>query len=772
MRFTSKIRLHSALLCGAAGAALLAGTASAQDPAGTSDVITVTAQKREQSVQEVPISVTVFGAAELERANVDEFSDYALRTPNVNFVNRGNRSETRISIRGISPISTAGTANLTGIFVDEFNIAPNISTRTADPQLFDTAQIEILKGPQGTFFGRNVVAGAISITSREPNLEEVEAQISLEAGEYDFYRVRASGSVPLSDTFAVRGLAYYDETGGWLENTGTGPSNSEENYGGRVAFRFEPNDRLSAGLSLYYSNNQQAINTAIPSGFPSESLGLLSLFTPPGTVPVNEAGFYPANTDTIATDIGFPSENETVTIISNVSYDFDNDINLTVVGGFIDNTFRAEGEGDNTTLPSFTIRRDEDLSAASLEARLTGSGDRYTWLVGAIYSEDDFDSYQNSIHLASDPLVGAYDTAFAFLGGALFGRVPGAPPPGAVPGFAFFIPGLNSSVGFFENVDFEFSTRSYAVFGEFSYDLTDRFNVSLGGRYSSDEIEGSRTEGPLQPGLAPRASLPTQDVSFDDFSPRLAATYDISEFNTVYAVASRGYRTGGFNTTPGDPNFEDEALWNYEAGIKGYTANGILRYAVSGFFMDWENTQVRAQDTVTQRQFILNAEGSEHLGAEIELGFSPIEGLDFDVAYGYVDAEFKSFTNARTLDGQPIDATGFPVPLSPEQTLSVVGQYERALNASLTGFVRAQYSYVAETREDVSQNARRLNPEYELWSFRAGIDSDSWSLQGYLENAFDEEYRFGTSNLETFLSGAQVIVGAPQRYGFVFTYRY
>ena len=343
MRFTSKIRLHSALLCGAAGAALLAGTASAQDPAGTSDVITVTAQKREQSVQEVPISVTVFGAAELERANVDEFSDYALRTPNVNFVNRGNRSETRISIRGISPISTAGTANLTGIFVDEFNIAPNISTRTADPQLFDTAQIEILKGPQGTFFGRNVVAGAISITSREPNLEEVEAQISLEAGEYDFYRVRASGSVPLSDTFAVRGLAYYDETGGWLENTGTGPSNSEENYGGRVAFRFEPNDRLSAGLSLYYSNNQQAINTAIPSGFPSESLGLLSLFTPPGTVPVNEAGFYPANTDTIATDIGFPSENETVTIISNVSYDFDNDINLTVVGGFIDNTFRAEG---------------------------------------------------------------------------------------------------------------------------------------------------------------------------------------------------------------------------------------------------------------------------------------------------------------------------------------------------------------------------------------------------------------------------------------------
>ena len=766
------IRRASALMCGAAGAALLAGAAAAQQATGAAEVITVTAQKREQAVQDVPISVTVFGEAELERANVDEFADYALRTPNVNFVNRGNRSETRISIRGISPISTAGTANLTGIFVDEFNIAPNISTRTADPQLFDTAQIEVLKGPQGTFFGRNVVAGAVSITSKQPSLEAPEAQLSLEAGNYDFYRVRASGSLPLSDTVAVRGLAYYDENGGWLDNVGPGPSNSEENYGGRLAFRFEPTAKLSAGLSLYYSNNQQAINTVVPSGFPSESLGLLSLFTPPGTVPVNEAGFYPDNTDTIATDIGFPSENETFTAIGRLSYDFDNAVNLTLVGGYIDNTYRAEGEGDYTTLPAFTVRRDEDVSAASLEARLTGGGERHSWLLGAIYAEDDFDSYQNSIQLASNPLLPAYDTAFAFLGGALFGLAPGAPPPGAVPGFALFIPGVDSSVGFFENVDFEFSTRSYALFGEFSYDLTDRLNVSIGGRYSSDEIDGSRTEGPLQPGLAPRPSQPTQEVSFDDFSPRFAATYDVNDLNTLYAVASRGYRTGGFNTTPGDPAFDEESLWNYEAGLKGATPDGTLRYAVSGFFMDWENTQVRAQDIVTQRQFILNAEGSEHKGAEIELGFTPLEGLDFELSYGYVDAEFKSFTNARTLDGQPIDATGFPVPLSPERTFSVVGQYERPLTDTLSGYVRAQYSYVAETREDVSQNDRRLNPEYELWSFRAGVESDSWALQAYLENAFDEEYRFGTSNLETYLSGAQVIVGAPQRYGVLLTWRY
>ena len=196
--------LCTALLSGASLAALHVGAANAQTAASPDgDVIVVTAQKRAQALEDVPISLTVFGESELERANIDEFADYALRTPNVSFVNRGTRSQTRISIRGISPISTSGSANLTGIFVDEFNIAPNISTRTADPQLFDTQQIEILRGPQSTFFGRNVVAGALSITSKQPNLEQAEGELSVEAGSFDFYRVRAAGSVPLSDTIAV-----------------------------------------------------------------------------------------------------------------------------------------------------------------------------------------------------------------------------------------------------------------------------------------------------------------------------------------------------------------------------------------------------------------------------------------------------------------------------------------------------------------------------------------------------------------------------------------
>ncbi len=770
IKMTNSARLM-ALAYGASALAFSAPAFAQSEQAAPRDVITVTAQKREQAIEDVPISVTVFDRSEIERAGITELADFARRTPNVSFVNRGTRSETRIAIRGISPISTAGTANLTGIFVDEFNVAPNISTRTADPFLFDTAQIEVLKGPQGTYFGRNVVAGAINITSRQPSFDQSEAELTAEVGSFGLRRISGSGSVPLSDNFAVRALGYYDQYDGFLRNTGTGPSNGTENYGARLAALWQVNDRLTLNGSLIYSNQQQDLPNFVPSGFPSESLSLLANFVPPGTVPVNANGFFPANTRTISTNEGLPSENQTLTAIARASYDFENGMNFTLVGGVIDNEFRSEGEGDFTNLSAFTIRRDEDVRAMSIEGRLSGGGDRSSWLIGAIYGRDEFFTYQNSIQRANNPLLGAYDTAFAFLGGALFGIVPGAPPPGFIPGFAFFIPGVNSSAGFFENVEFEFESRSVALFGEYSFDLTDRLTVAAGARYSRDEIEGERRELQLQPGLAPRQSLPQQSVSFDDFSPRFSATFRLTDNNSLYAIASRGYRTGGFNTTPGDPAFDAENLWNYEIGTKGTLGGGWLRYSISAFHMDWNNTQVRAQDVVTQRQFILNADGSEHRGFEVELDARPNDNIRLGLNYGYVDATFNSFTNARDLDGNAVDATGRPVPLSPRNTFSALAEYQQPLFGDVSGFGRVQFSHVDETREDVSNNARRLNPSYQLWNFRVGLEGNSWSLTGYVDNAVDEEYRFGTSNLETFLSGAQVIVGAPRSYGLVLSVR-
>jgi iron complex outermembrane receptor protein len=756
--------------------AVLGGAAAAQEAASDTEII-VTAQKRQQALQDVPISITVFDAAAIERQNIDSFVDYAVKTPNIGFVNRGTRSETRIAIRGVAPISTGGSANLTGIFIDEFNVAPNISTRTADPGLFDVSQIEILKGPQGTFFGRNVVAGAISIASKKPNLEEFEAEARVEVGEFETRKVRGAFSAPLvENVLGARVLAYWDQSDGFLDNSGpAGVGNATENYGGKIALRWQMSPKLTTDLSLLYSDQSQELPTFVPGGFPSSSITLLNNFLPAsGRLPRSREGFYPTNTDRISTDLKLPSSNQTLTAIGRFEYAFGEGLSLSGVAGLIDNEFRSEGEGDFTELPSFTIRRDEEITATSGEVRLAKDGERFDWLLGALIAADDFKAYQNSIHLASDPLRTTYDTAFFFLGGAAAGIIPGAP-RAPLPGFARFVPsfagGPNSSVGFFENVEQTTETRSWAVFGEASMDLTDRLAVSLGGRYSSDEIEGSRLEGPLMAGLAPRPSLRGASKSFEDFSPRATATFDITPDATLYAVASRGYRSGGFNTTPGDPDFDKETLTNYEIGLKG-DVGGRLRYALTGFMMDWENTQVRAQDVITQRQVILNAEGSDHDGFELELEARPIEALTIGLAYGYVDAKFRDFRNARDLDGNALDATGFPVPLSPENTFSGNAQWDVELPGDWVGYLRAEYSYVDETREDVSRNNRRLNPSYELVNFRVGVDSERWTAQVFVENALDEVYRFGTSNLETFFSGAQVIVGEPRRVGVVLSARY
>ncbi len=786
--------LKTGLLAGAAFV-LGAGPALAQEAANGSETIVVTATKREQSLQDVPISITVFSAQDIEQSRIESFSDYALRSPNVGFSSPGgDRSDVRFSIRGVGPISRGGAGNSVGVYLDEFNIAPNILARTVDTQLQDAAQIEILRGPQGTFFGRNTVGGAVSITTIKPDFDAISGEVRAEYSSFDTYAIEGSVNVPLTDTLAVRALAYYDESDGFLEQDGPfEDANATENYGFRVAGRWQPTEATTVDLSAFYSNQQQELPNFVPTGFNSEGVQLLEdlisgAVGAPFTVsdiagligaadPLAD-GTFPDNERTMNTDIGRPSENETITLIARVEHDFDF-ATLTVVGGYIDNQYELSGEGDYTANPSFTVGRETELEAYSLEARLSGETDDFTWLAGVFYGHDEVEQFQTTTHLASDPFVSvplpgvglsAYDLAFFCIGG--LSGLPGCPDGFSAPGFAPFIPGVNTNVGLWENVRFGSEVESFAFFFDGSYDITDRFDVSFGGRVTVEDVSGFRVEGPLTDVFAPRVSNPGSSESFTDFSPRLALTYAVTDDLTTYVTASRGFRSGGANPVPDDPDtsedegtFEQESIWNYEVGAKGVWFNGALRASIAAFYMDWEDIQIRAQDPITQRQIIQNASSATNKGIEIELGVQPVDGLDLVFTYGYLDSEFGDFQDARTLDGATIDATGNDLPNSPDNTFSFVGRYEQPIYGSLLGFVQAEYTYIDEIQEDIAANERRLNDAYELVNFRVGVDHEHYAVYGFVENAFDESYRFGTQNLETFLSGAQATVGEGRRYG-------
>ena len=250
----------STLALALSATATLTGPAYAQSEQLVLEEVIVTAQKREQSLQDVPISVTAFTADVIDRAGITDFADYAMKTPNLGFQQRGNRAETKFSIRGITNIG--GQANSVGMYVDEVSVTPNVITtgqsRTADLSLLDIERIEVLRGPQGTFFGRNTMGGAISITTEKPDLTEAFGKVTLEAGEYDYYKIRAMGNAPLGDTVALRGAAYYDENDGFIDNKGpSDASNASENKGARLALRWEPNSDLVADFTAQYSKNQQ-----------------------------------------------------------------------------------------------------------------------------------------------------------------------------------------------------------------------------------------------------------------------------------------------------------------------------------------------------------------------------------------------------------------------------------------------------------------------------------------------------------------------------------
>ena len=790
--------VHTTILAAAIVAAFpAAALAQAGDDAVIEEIL-VTAQKREQSLQEVPISITAFSATAIERAGIREFTDYANKTPNVGFSTTGNRSTTKVGIRGVTNIG--GKANSVGIYVDEFNIAPNIlvtgQSRTADTALYDVERIEVLRGPQGTFFGRNTMGGAISITTTKPDATERSGSFRLEADDFDGYLGRLSFNQPVSDTAAVLLSAYYRDVGGFLENVGpSGTSNDGEEQGARIALRLEPNSNMTVDLSYSWSDMRQDQQALVPSGdlasIPSQLVDVVSFFPflfaplptapidtsqyPQWPLPVMDTSFYPDNYDTIATDVANKSKSVTDTATLNVNYDFGDNLTLTSVTGWMNNDFDVAGDGDMSVYPAFTVSRTSESTAWSQELRLGSfDNDRFDWMVGLIYSEDEITETDLSTHLDTDPYLTAWGAtlfALAAQGGQIdFGdpQIQFALENGLIP--SIFAP---LTLGNFEDVDRANSTDSFAVFGDFTWHVNDRFDLSFGLRYTDDKVEFSEV-------TRPTVTLPVgddnQSKSFDDISPRLTANFFANDTTTIYATIAKGYKVGGVNSDVTaslpevDKFFDEETGYSYEAGVKTDLADGRLRLNAAAFFFDWKDLQVRSQDVISQRQFVQNAADAESKGIELELIAALSETVELRIGYGNLDSTFGSFPNAVDLEGNVFDASSNTIPFAPENTLTASLDMDFPLERAFDAYARLDYSLVDDQFADARNSEERLIPKHEIVSARVGIQSDTFDLAFWIRNAFDEEYVLGYTSLETFYSGAQRVAGAPRQIGATFSW--
>src|SRR6185369_9391739 len=456
-----------------------AGGQNAEGRATLEEVV-VTSRRREESLQDVPIAVSAFSAESIERNRIEGVDDVFSRTPNVAYTTEGSRDRKRLSIRGVTEfITEAGEAtvpaNTFGIYIDDFSVA----TATSNPGVMDIERIEVLRGPQGTYFGRNAVGGALNITTKKPT-NEFFSEVTADVSRYDTYELDGTLNLPITDTLAMRANVKYQESDGYIKNINPigGGNDSEYKYG-RLSLRYTPNEQFTLDMIASASDELVGMREGVPSG-------VLSAFTESlyGEVTPDGIGYWPQNTNRV--NFNRPQEvgSKYEYITARAEYRWDN-VRLTSVSGYLESKTFLRGDVDGGSEDLFYEHKPYDRDALSQEFRLGSiEGKSWDWTVGAIYSRD-----RGNIDQATQV---------------------GNDQPFGLP------------------VDFDVTrdtadteTIGAAIFGEAVWHATDRLDLLVGVRATRDKVKIS--EVTFTAGES-RLAISDEDT-FDDISPRFTASY-------------------------------------------------------------------------------------------------------------------------------------------------------------------------------------------------------------------------------------------------------
>ncbi|MEO0419405.1 MAG: TonB-dependent receptor [Pseudomonadota bacterium] len=723
-----------------------------QDDTESDDgVIVVTAQRREQSLLEVPVSITAISSQDIQNYQIDSVEDYAAIAPNVGFIDSGNALNRQISLRGVS--NFGGTVAPVAIYVDEFNITGADFGAAFDIDLLDIERIEVLRGPQGTLFGRNVSGGLISITTVKPD-QDFSVNVEGEYASFDEYLLKGGINVPLGDVAAARVTAFYRASDGFIDNLGpSDDTNDRETFGIRGALRLTPNDRATIDVAVTYVDYEQGLDDQIPTG-------ILSAFLAANGFPVDpfgaydEVGFFPENDNFVLTNDPNSAERETLMVTAKAEYEFDT-VAAIINFGFLDLDSNQISDADFTPSSFFTFPEESSVGDTwSIEPRLQSiGGENFDWVFGGIYARDDITGVAQTL-LQEDLLVG------------LFGLPPGTP----------------------EFLTEDSSTRTQvetlSVFGDVTWHASESLDLSFGLRYSNDEVTESFIENPVFDvfqGILLPGSFAEGTATFDTISGRFSALYRASDDINLYATISRGVRPGGFNveavSTPDLPDsYGSETTWNYEAGVKGTAFQGDLIFSLSGYVIDWTDLQ---DDSVffppgTVDGFVITtaAGGATSYGIEAEFSATPIDGLRINGGFGLQEAEFDEF-DTIDLAGNPVDASGNALPLASDFTGNIALQYNHALNDELEAFGRVEGAYRSSFFES-SLNDVELGDRvdgYETVNVRLGLEGENWRASVFGENLTNNRVLTGSVSGTAGLAGVLATI-RPRRFGVRLSYTF
>jgi iron complex outermembrane receptor protein len=725
----------------AIGCATVMGAASAiaQDAAtppetstGAIEKVVVTAQKKKENVQKVPISTTVLSGDQLERSGITGVEDVARRSPGLQFGNFSERKLDPTALRGISASTpSAGLDPAVGYYLDEVFLGSGVG---ANIDYFDIDRIEVLRGPQGTLFGRNTVGGIINIVTRSPS-KTFEAYAGAEYGDYDYWRLIAAASGPIvEDTLYARVAGAYLDRDGLTTNAFLGErGNDSHNENLRGSLLWTPDESVEFLLSVDYRTAEEKPKLFETLKYNTASLfhSLLGSFgAPENTNPFDRVVF---------SDLRSEETLEGSGAALRASIDLSDNLQLVSVSSYRTHEYFNIGDTDMSPLRWAYDGDPEEVWRASEEIRLSSDGnEHFDWLLGFYYFRQ---------HTANDSFI-SFGTDFSLV----------------LTGDPDLLDGLRvGSNGVLE-------TESYAVFGSGTVKFADNFDVTVGGRYTVDDkaIDYSQSD--------PLALLGGDVVVIDSdrwnaFTPSFTARYFLNDDVMTYATASQGFKSGGFNDGLGVADgisFGPEYVWNYEAGVKSAWFNHRLIANASLFLMRWRDIQLSADDPNTPvfDPRISNA------------GRAHSQGLDFEFIAAVSD-RLTVRGNLELLDSKydegviPTTAGSPGIPLrhlvrAPTHQFALSGDYRVPLGWADLDF-SVEYLGNGPMYLTLDNQADGRSPAYGLINARVTLEEldGGWRVSLWGKNLADETYTTRLFDLfDQDLIGQKLIeLGQPRTIG-------
>ncbi|MBH5323457.1 TonB-dependent receptor [Aurantiacibacter sediminis] len=781
-------------------AALASTTAHAQDdPAGpdtdetaapTQEVgvgtIIVTAQRREQDLQETPIAITALGGDDLNTRSVEVLTGIDAFVPNARIINGAGRSSSPSAasffIRGIGQTDFIfSTDPGVGLYVDGVYLARSPGSVL---DLGDVDRLEVLRGPQGTLFGKNTIGGAINVVTRQPSFTP-EGDFEFSYGSFDTYRASGYVSGPLSDQVAAKLSATYTNSDGYgdIFNVATGEQVGEagarDDIVVRGALLFEVSDTFSIDVGGDYSRLRDT-PTPVGSQF-NPNAPLLQLYNAfvagPTGFPLDATFPQAERFDSFATNGTNEANIDSFGVRATITVEL-GAVELKSITAYreLDSFIFSDADGTPSSFFSTNVSTEQEQFSQEITFSGEAFDDRLTWLVGAYYLNET--AFEANVGAALDGLYQAFEA----LPGPIIplGPVmcPPAPPPAPQPPLFPCAGGAGNPLNLaFDNSTTNvttYNTDSYALFAHTTFALTDALSVTAGVRQTWEEKGG--VVNSLSFPASGRDILPPNTPfgdTFSSFSPTIALDYQFNDNVLGYVSASRGFKSGGFNARARSAasfnSFGPENVWTYEAGLKLDLADNRLRVNSAVFYNDYTDLQLTREIPGSIDVQVVNAGEVSIKGFEVEIFAQPTPRFSLNAAVGYLDAQYE-----RLDPGVPI-ALDASLPAISDWTVSAGAQHVTPIGADWELLVRGDVAYRSDYFNDIGNSPNIDQDGYALVSARIMLSqADSGlSFSVYGTNLTDETVLVGGLDALDALGVAVTQLGQrPREIGVSFGYSF